>query len=57
MMWEDQHGPPPSLTLLPIYDGLDVTVTSNITWFHPYHDMVSDRIYRLSIYGKHSVTV
>ena len=30
-----------SPTLSPIYDGLDVNVTSNITWFHLNHDMVS----------------
>ena len=43
----------PSLspTLPPIYDGLDVNVTSNVTWFHLNHDMVSRRIYKLSLYG------
>ena len=40
-------GPSPSLTLLPVYDRLDVTVTSTIAWFHPNHDMVSRLIYRL----------
>ena len=46
----------PSLTLSPIYDGLDVTVASNVMWFHPTHDTVSRRIYRLSVYGGHSIT-
>ena len=46
--------PSQSLTLAPIYDGLDMTVTSTVTWFHPNHYMVSCRIYRRSIY--HSVT-
>ena len=55
-MWGVQRGPPPKLTFLRIYDGLDVTVTSDSTWFHPSHDMVSCRIYRLSIYGEHSMT-
>ena len=35
---------PSSLTskyIIIIYDGLDVTVASNITWFHLNHDMVS----------------
>ena len=32
-------GPPP--TLLPNYDGLNVTMTSDITCFHPNHDMAS----------------
>ena len=42
----------------PIYDdGLDVTVTSNITWFHANHGMVSRRIHRLFIYGGHSITL
>ena len=46
--------PSPSLTVSPICDGLDVTVTSinGLSWFHPNHDMVSRRIYRLSIYGE-----
>ena len=39
-----------SPTLPPICDGLDVSVTSNITWFHLNHDMVSRRIYKLSFY-------
>ena len=49
--------PSSSPTLLPpIYDGLDVLVTSNITWFHLDHGMVSRRIYNLSFYGGHSIT-
>ena len=48
----------PSPTLSPIYDGLGVSVTSNITWFHLNHDMVSRRMYeyKLSFYGGHSIT-
>ena len=38
-------------------DGLDVNVTSNVTWFHLNHDMVSRRIYKLSFYGGHSITL
>ena len=45
-----------SLTLSPIYDGLDVRVTSNVTWFHLKNDMNSRRIYKLSSYEGHSVT-
>ena len=49
--------PSSSPILSPIsYDDLDVRVTSNITWFHLNHDMVSRRIYKLSFYGKHSIT-
>ena len=49
--------PSSSPTLLPpIYDGLDVLVTSNITWFHLDHGMVSRRIYKLSFYGGHPIT-
>ena len=48
--------PSSSPTLPPIYDGLDVSVTSTITWFHLNHDMVSRRIYKLSFYGGHSIT-
>ena len=45
-------------TLPPIYDGLDVSVTSStFTWFHLNHDMVSRRIYKLSFYGGHSITI
>ena len=47
--------PSPSPTLSPIYDGLDVGVTFNITWFYLNHDMVSRRIYKLSFYGEHSI--
>ena len=49
--------PSSSPTLPPIYDGLDVNVTSNVTWFHVNHDMVSRRIYKLSCYGGHSITL
>ena len=31
-------------------------MTSNITWFHLNHDIVSRRIYKLSFYGGHSIT-
>ena len=44
-----------SPTLSPIHDGLDVSVTSNTTWFHPNHDMVSHRIYKLFFYREHSI--
>ena len=47
--------PSSSPTLSPIFDGLDVSVTSNITRFHLNHDMVSRRIYKLSFYGEHSI--
>ena len=47
------HVPSSSPTLPPIYDGLDVSLTSNITWFHLNHDMVSRRIHKLSFYGGH----
>ena len=45
-----------SPTLWPIYDGLDVNVTSTVTWFHLNHDVVSRRVYKLSFYGGHSIT-
>ena len=48
--------PSSSPALPPIYDGLDVSVTSNITWFHLNHDMVSRRIYELYFSGGHSIT-
>ena len=48
--------PSSSPTLSPICNDLDVSVTSNVTWFHLNHDMVSRRIYELSFYGGHSVT-
>ena len=53
--------PSSSPTSPPIYDGLDVSVTSNITCFHLNHDMVSHdmvsrRIYELSFYGGDSIT-
>ena len=48
--------PSPPLVLSPIYDGLDLNVTFTITWFYPNHEMVSCRIYRLSICGEHSIT-
>ena len=40
-----------------MYDGVDVNVTSNVTWFYLNHDMVSRRIYKLSFYGGHSITL
>ena len=43
-MWGVLLVPSSSPTLSPIYDGLDVNVTSNVTWFHLNHDMVSRRI-------------
>ena len=46
--------PSSSPTFPLIYDGLDVSVTSNITWFHLNHDIASRRIYKLSFYGGHS---
>ena len=49
--------PSSSPTLSPIYDGLDVNVTYNVTWFHLNHDMVSRRICKLSFYGGHSITL
>ena len=48
--------PSSSPTLSPIYDALDVSLTSIITWFLLNHDMVSRRIYKLSFYGGHSIT-
>ena len=45
-----------SPTLSPVYDGLDVNVTSNFTWFYLNHDMVSRQVYKLSFYGGHSIT-
>ena len=39
-------------------DGLDVNETSNnITWFHLNYDMSSRRIYELSLFGGHFVTL
>ena len=55
-MWGVLLVPSSSPTLSPICDGLDVNVTSNVTWFHLNHDMVSRRIYKLSFYGGHSIT-
>ena len=55
-MWGVLLVPSSSPTLSPVYDGLDVNVTSNVTWFHLNHDMVSRRIYKLSFYGGHSIT-
>ena len=46
--------PSSSPTLPPICDGLDVSMTSNITWFHLNHDMVSRRLYQLSFRGGRS---
>ena len=48
--------PSSSPPLPPTYDGLDMSVTSNITWFHLNHDMVSRRIYKLPFYGGRSIT-
>ena len=39
----------------PMYDGVDVNVTSNVTWFHLDHDMVSRRIYKLSFYVRRAL--
>ena len=47
----------PTLNLSPIYDGVGVNVISNVTWFYLNHDMVSRRIYKLSFYGGHSITI
>ena len=55
-MWGVLLVPSSSPTLSLIYDGLDVNVTSNVTWFHLNHDMVSRRIYKLSFYGGLSIT-
>ena len=55
-MWGVLLIPSSSPTLSPIYDGLEVKVTSNVTWFHLNHNMVSRRIYKLSFYGGHSIT-
>ena len=49
--------PSSSPTVSPIYDGLDVNVTSNVTWFHLNHDLVSRRTYKLSFYDGHSITL
>ena len=56
-MWGVLLVPSSSPTLSLIYDGLDVNVTCNVTWFHLNHDMVSHRIYTLSFYGGHSITL
>ena len=48
--------PSSSPTLSPIYEGLDVSVTSNITRFHLNDGMVSRRIYILCFNGGHSIT-
>ena len=48
--------PSSSPTLPPICDGLDVSMTSNITWCRLNHDMVSRRIGNRSFYGEHSIT-
>ena len=45
-MWDVLLVPSSSPTLSPIYDGVDVNVTSNVTWFHLNHDMASRRIYK-----------
>ena len=46
-MWGVLLVPSSSPTLWPIYDGLDVSVTSTFKWFHLNHDMVLRRIYKL----------
>ena len=56
-MWGVLLVPSSSPTLWPIYDGLVVNVTSNVTWFHLNHGMISRRIYKLSFYGGHSITL
>ena len=57
-MWGVLLVPSSSPTLSPIYDGLDVNVASNVTWFRLNHDMVSRRIYKQCFfYGGHSTTV
>ena len=55
-MWGVLLVPSSSPTLSPVYDGVDVNVTSNVTWFHLNHDMLSRRIYKLSFYGGRSIT-
>ena len=55
-MWGVLLVPSSSPTLSPTYDGLDVNVTSNVTWFHLNHDMVPRQIYELPFYGWHSIT-
>ena len=49
-MWGVLLVPSSSPTLWPVNDGVDVNVTSNVTWFHLNHDMVSGQIYKLSFY-------
>ena len=49
--------PSSSPTLSPIYDGLGVNVTSNVTWCHLNYGMFSRRIYKLSFYGERSITL
>ena len=60
-MWGVLLVPSSSPTLSPIYDRHDVSVTSNVTWFHlnyySLYDMVSRRIYNLSFSGEHSSTL
>ena len=56
-MWGVLLVPSSSPTLSPIYDGLDVNVTSTVTRFHLSHDMVSRQIDKLSFYGGHSITL
>ena len=47
-MWGVLLVPSSSPTLSPIYDGVDVNVTSNVTWFHLDHGMVSRRNLRIN---------
>ena len=56
-MWGVLLVPSSSPTLWPLYDGLDLNVTSTVTWFHLNHDMVARRIYKLSFHGGHSIAV
>ena len=56
-MWGVLLVPLSAPTLSPTYDSRDVNVTSNVTWFHLNHDMVSRQIYQLSFYGGPFITV
>ena len=55
-MWGVLLVPSSAPTLWRMYDVVDVIVTSSVTWFHLNHDMFSRRIYKLSSYGRHSIT-
>ena len=57
-MWGVLLVPSWSPTLSPIYDGLDVNVTSNVTWFHLNHmTWFHVESIKLSFYGGHSITI